>query len=131
MLTKISREREKNYLLVRTQEYQVNVGSYQKQKHKKFNTISDLDCMAFYPINYFTFLKKLNFHNFLCNFSLHEIAADLSIQATSKFLNDIRSTVGDDIFAKFLNLKSERSLALVIDVSGSMSGEPISSLISL
>ena len=60
-------------------------------------------------------------------FSLHEIAADLAIHATSKFLNDIRSTVGDDIFAKFLNLKSEKSLALVIDVSGSMSGEPISS----
>ena len=83
--------------------------------------------MAFYQINYFTFSKKSNFHNFLCNFSLHEIAADLAIQATSKFLNDIRSTVGDDIFAKFSNLKSERSLALVIDVSGSMSGEPISS----
>lgn len=67
--------------------------------------------------------KSRTFTNFFV-FSLHEIAADLAIQATSKFLNDIRSTVGDDIFAKFLNLKTERSLAFVIDVSGSMSGEP-------
>ena len=58
-------------------------------------------------------------------FSLHKIAADLATEATSTFLSDIRSTVGDDIFAKFLNLKSENSMALVIDVSGSMSGEPI------
>lgn len=56
-------------------------------------------------------------------FSLHKIAADFAIEATSIFLNDIRSTVGDDVFAKFLNLKSENSLALVIDVSGSMRGE--------
>ncbi|XP_068751662.1 von Willebrand factor A domain-containing protein 7-like [Montipora capricornis] len=55
--------------------------------------------------------------------SLHTVAADLAVEATSIFLNDIRSTVGDDIFAKFLNLKSEKSLALVIDVSGSMSDE--------
>ena len=55
--------------------------------------------------------------------SLHKIAADLATEATSIFLSDVRSTVGDDIFAKFLNLKSENSLALVIDVSGSMSGE--------
>ena len=55
--------------------------------------------------------------------SLHNIAAHLAIEATSIFLSDIRSTVGDDIFAKFLNLKSEKSMALVIDVSGSMSGK--------
>ena len=55
--------------------------------------------------------------------SLHNIAADLAAEATSIFLSDIRSTVGDDIFAKFLNLKSENSMALVIDVSGSMSGK--------
>ena len=67
--------------------------------------------------------KSRTFTNFFV-FSLHEIAADLAIQATSKFLNDIRSTVGDDIFAKFLNLKTERSRAFVIDVLGSMSGEP-------
>lgn len=56
-------------------------------------------------------------------FSLHKIAADFAVEATSIFLNDIRSTVGDDVFAKFLNLKSENSMALVIDVSGSMRGE--------
>ena len=55
--------------------------------------------------------------------SLHKIAADLAAEATSIFLSDIRATVGDDIFAKFLNLKSENSMALVIDVSGSMSGK--------
>ena len=58
-------------------------------------------------------------------YSLHKIAADLAVAATSIFLSDIRLTVSDDIFAKFLNLKSERSLALVIDVSGSMRGEII------
>ena len=47
----------------------------------------------------------------------------MAIEATSIFLGDVRSAVGDDTFAKFLNLKSENSMALVIDVSGSMSGE--------
>ena len=47
----------------------------------------------------------------------------MAVEATSIFLNDVRSAVGDDTFAKFLNLKSEKSMALVIDVSGSMSGE--------
>lgn len=58
-------------------------------------------------------------------YSLHKIAADIAIEATSVFLGDIRSAVGDDIFAKFLNLKSEKSMALVIDISGSMTGEPL------
>ena len=47
----------------------------------------------------------------------------MAIEATSIFLNDVRSAVGDDTFAKFLNLKSANSMALVIDVSGSMKGE--------
>ena len=47
----------------------------------------------------------------------------MAIEATSIFLNDVRSAVGDETFAKFLNLKSDKSMALVIDVSGSMSGE--------
>ena len=59
--------------------------------------------------------------SFLC--SLHNIAADLAIEATSIFVTGIREAVGDVIFAKFLNMNSARSLALVIDVSGSMSGE--------
>ena len=56
-------------------------------------------------------------------YSLHKIAADLAVEATFMFLSDVRSTVRDDIFASFLNLKSDKSMALVIDVSGSMSGE--------
>ena len=55
----------------------------------------------------------------------------MAIEATSSFLNDVRSAVGDDTFAKFLNLKFEHSMALVIDVSGSMSGESFGWLISL
>jgi len=47
----------------------------------------------------------------------------MAIEASSTFLSEVRSAVGDDTFAKFLNLKSENSMALVIDVSGSMSGE--------
>jgi len=47
----------------------------------------------------------------------------MAIEASSIFLNDVRSAVGDDIFARFLNLKSDKSMALVIDVSGSMRGE--------
>ena len=47
----------------------------------------------------------------------------MAFEATSIFLNDVRSAVGDDSFANFLNLKSEKTMALVIDVSGSMSGE--------
>lgn len=61
---------------------------------------------------------------------LHKIAADLAVEATSIFLADIRKTVGDDVFAKFLNLNSEKSLALVIDVSGSMSGKLIANYLS-
>jgi len=49
----------------------------------------------------------------------------MAIEATSIFLSDVRSAVGDDKFAKFLNLNSENSMALVIDISGSMSGEPL------
>lgn len=47
----------------------------------------------------------------------------MAFEATSIFLNDVRSAVGDDTFAKFLNLQSKKTMALVIDVSGSMSGE--------
>ena len=62
---------------------------------------------------------------FCLYYSLHKIAADMAIEATSIFLSDVRSTVGDDKFAKFLNLNSANSMALVIDISGSMSGEPL------
>ena len=66
-------------------------------------------------------LTRIMFISLKC--SLHKVAADLAFEATYLFLSDIRSTVGDDIFAKFLNLKSDESMALVIDVSGSMGGE--------
>ena len=62
-------------------------------------------------------------YTFFPFYSLHKVAADMAIEASSIFLNDVRSAVGDDIFARFLNLKSDKSMALVIDVSGSMSGE--------
>ena len=62
-------------------------------------------------------------YTFFTFYSLHKVAADMAIEASSIFLNDVRSAVGDDIFARFLNLKSDKSMALVIDVSGSMSGE--------
>ena len=66
-------------------------------------------------------LTRIMFISLKC--SLHKVAADVAFEATYLFLSDIRSTVGDDIFAKFLNLKSDESMALVIDVSGSMGGE--------
>jgi len=47
----------------------------------------------------------------------------MAVEATHIFLSDVRSAVGDETFAKFLNLNSEKNLALVIDVSGSMRGE--------
>ena len=62
-------------------------------------------------------------YTFFPFYSLHKVAADMAIEASSIFLNDVRSAVGDDIFARFLNLKSDKSMALVIDVSGSMRGE--------
>ena len=68
-------------------------------------------------------MLNLSINQLYPSISLHKIAADMALEATSIFLNDVRSAVGDDTFAKFLNLKSENSMALVIDVSGSMSGE--------
>ena len=51
---------------------------------------------------------------------LHAVAADLAIKATKQFFEDIRSAVGDDMFARLLNLQAVRTLALVIDDTGSM-----------
>ena len=53
---------------------------------------------------------------------LHAVAADLAIEATKQFFEDIRSAVGDDVFARLLNLQAVRTLALVIDDTGSMGG---------
>lgn len=48
------------------------------------------------------------------------MAAELAIQATKSFFDDLRSVVGDDRFARFLNLQAARTLSLVIDDTGSM-----------
>lgn len=45
------------------------------------------------------------------------------VEVISIFLNDVCLVVGDDIFVRFLNLKFENIMVLVIDVFGSMSGE--------
>ena len=50
------------------------------------------------------------------------MAAEHAIEATKQFFEDLRTTVGDDIFARFLNLQALRTLALVIDDTGSMGG---------
>ena len=55
---------------------------------------------------------------------LHAVAAEHAIEATKQFFEDLRTTVGDDIFALFLDLQAVRTLALVIDDTGSMGGRP-------
>ena len=54
---------------------------------------------------------------------LHTVAAEHAIEATKDFFEDLRTTVGDDIFARFLDLQAARTLALVIDDTGSMGGK--------
>lgn len=61
-------------------------------------------------------------HHSLLVDSLHAVAAEHAIEATKQFFEELRSTVGDDIFARFLNLQAVRTLALVIDDTGSMGG---------
>lgn len=53
---------------------------------------------------------------------LHAVAAELAIEATKTFFADLRIAVGDDKFARLLNLHAARTLALVIDDTGSMGG---------
>lgn len=50
------------------------------------------------------------------------MAAEHAIEATKQFFEDLRTTVGDERFARFLNLQAVRTLALVIDDTGSMGG---------
>ena len=54
---------------------------------------------------------------------LHTVAAEHAIEATKDFFEDLRTTVGDDIFARFLDVQAARTLALVIDDTGSMGGK--------
>lgn len=51
---------------------------------------------------------------------LHMMAAELAIEATKSFFDDLRSVIGDDRFARLLNLQAVRTLSLVIDDTGSM-----------
>ena len=60
--------------------------------------------------------------SFILLFRLHAVAAELAIEATKKFFEDLRAAVGDHKFARFLNLQAVRTLALVIDDTGSMGG---------
>ena len=53
---------------------------------------------------------------------LHAIAAEVAIEATKVFFEDVRNVVGDEIFARFLDLLAVRTLVLVIDDTGSMGG---------
>ena len=53
---------------------------------------------------------------------LHAIAAEVAIEATKVFFEDVRNVVGDEIFARFLDLQAVRTLVLVIDDTGSMGG---------
>lgn len=53
---------------------------------------------------------------------LHAIAAEVAIEATKVFFKDVRNVVGDEIFARFLDLLAVRTLVLVIDDTGSMGG---------
>ena len=53
---------------------------------------------------------------------LHTIAAEVAIEATKVFFEDVRNVVGDEIFARFLDLLAVRTLVLVIDDTGSMGG---------
>ena len=50
------------------------------------------------------------------------MAAEYAVEATKQFFENLRATVGDKIFARFLNLQAVRTLALVIDDTGSMGG---------
>ena len=53
----------------------------------------------------------------------HQPAARVAIKATKLFFDSIRTEVGDEKFAKFLNLEALRTLSFAIDTTGSMSGK--------
>ena len=48
------------------------------------------------------------------------MASELAIGETKTFFDDLRSAIGPNRFARFLNLHAVRTLALVIDDTGSM-----------
>jgi hypothetical protein len=53
----------------------------------------------------------------------HQSAARVAIKATKLFFDGIRKDVGDQKFAKFLNMEALRTLSFAIDTTGSMSGK--------
>lgn len=56
------------------------------------------------------------------SFRFHALAAEYAVEATKQFFENLRAAVGDKTFARFLNLQAVRTLALVIDDTGSMGG---------
>ncbi|XP_068754440.1 von Willebrand factor A domain-containing protein 7-like isoform X2 [Montipora capricornis] len=57
------------------------------------------------------------------HYKLHTVASELAIGETKTFFDDLRSAIGPNRFARFLNLQAVRTLALVIDDTGSMRKE--------
>lgn len=54
---------------------------------------------------------------------LHQDAARLAVKATVEVLQDIRESVDDPLFVKFLDLEPPSTISFVIDTTGSMSGD--------
>jgi hypothetical protein len=50
----------------------------------------------------------------------------VAIKATKSFFDSIRKNVGDEKFAKFLNMEALQTLSFAIDTTGSMSGKFLS-----
>ena len=73
---------------------------------------------------------NFNWHYSLTTVRFHTVAAEHAIEATKQFFEDLRTTVGDDVFTRFLNLQAVRTLALVIDDTGSMGGRSDSKVIN-
>ncbi|XP_069497129.1 von Willebrand factor A domain-containing protein 7-like isoform X2 [Ambystoma mexicanum] len=56
-------------------------------------------------------------------FHLHQDAAKLAFTATIEVLQDIRESVDDALFVKFLDLEPPSTISFVIDTTGSMSND--------
>ena len=50
----------------------------------------------------------------------HQPAVRVAIKATKLFFDSIRTEVGDEKFAKFLDMEAPRTLSFAIDTTGSM-----------
>ncbi len=68
--------------------------------------------------------KDSNQNRLANHYTLHEEAANVAMQATVNFLEDIRETVGDEVFRRFLDIEIlHTSVAFVVDTTASMSDE--------